>query len=85
MILEYRKRPVIIQAVQFNGKSSVKSLQELGLDISNPEHEIDEVIISTKEGDMKASLGDYVIKGIKGEFYPCKPDIFIETYEVVLT
>jgi hypothetical protein len=40
-------------------------------------------LIPTLEGDMKCSKGDYVIKGVKGEFYPCKPDIFELTYEIV--
>lgn len=42
-----------------------------------------ELVIRTLEGDMTASYGDYIIKGVKGEFYPCKPDIFNETYELV--
>lgn len=41
------------------------------------------LIIPTLEGDMKASLGDYIIKGVQGEFYPCKPEIFEATYEEV--
>lgn len=41
------------------------------------------IIISTLEGDMKADVGDWVIKGIHGEFYPCKHDIFIESYDIV--
>lgn len=40
--------------------------------------------IKTLEGDMTANIGDYIIKGVKGEFYPCKPDIFKQTYEPVL-
>ena len=42
-----------------------------------------EMIIHTLEGDMKASVGDYIITGVDGEQYPCKPDIFEKTYEVV--
>jgi len=42
-----------------------------------------DVYIETLEGDMSVSKGDYIIKGVKGEFYPCKPDIFNETYEAV--
>ncbi|GJF06566.1 hypothetical protein [Pseudonocardia sp. D17] len=41
------------------------------------------VVIHTLEGDMRASYGDFVIRGVKGEFYPCKPDVFGETYEVI--
>jgi hypothetical protein len=43
----------------------------------------DELIISTLEGDLRASPGDWIIRGVKGEFYPCKPDIFAATYEPV--
>ena len=42
------------------------------------------IIIHTLEGDMKASVNDYIIKGVRGEFYPCKPDIFEETYNEVI-
>lgn len=42
-----------------------------------------QLVIRTLEGDMRVSYGDWVIKGVKGEFYPCKPDIFVETYEEV--
>ena len=41
------------------------------------------LVIHTLEGDMEASIGDYIIKGVNGEFYPCKPDIFAKTYEEV--
>lgn len=41
------------------------------------------LIINTLEGNMKANVGDYIIKGLKGEFYPCKPDVFHEKYEVI--
>lgn len=47
-------------------------------------HQIDtEMIIHTLEGDMRASVGDYIIKGVNGEQYPCKPDIFEKTYEPI--
>lgn len=45
--------------------------------------EVGSMLISTLEGDMKASVGDFIIKGVNGEFYPCKPDIFAKTYEKV--
>lgn len=44
---------------------------------------IDKITIKTLEGEMEASYGDYIIKGVNGEFYPCKPDIFEKTYEKV--
>lgn len=47
--------------------------------------EAESISIQTLEGVMKASVGDYIIKGVKGEFYPCKPDIFDQTYDPALT
>lgn len=83
---EYTKKPVKIEAVLFDG--STESLIALnstkfGLDplkVINDGKE-DKIIIPTLEGDMKASVGDYIIKGVNGEFYPCKPDVFAKTYE----
>ena len=51
------------------------------IDLVNGGCQVGNLIIKTLEGEMKASIGDYVIKGISGEFYPCKPDIFEKTYE----
>lgn len=90
---KYRKKPVIIQAVQWNGNNTRELLKDL-IEVSNTDHirEITEKLdsqgikcleIDTLEGVMKASIGDYIIKGVKGEFYPCKPDIFEQTYEGV--
>lgn len=85
---QYRKKPVVIEAVQFNGSN----LDQL-INFSNGliESQITErringenyVIIPTLEGEMKANEGDYIIKGVQGEFYPCKPDVFEKTYEEV--
>ena len=80
---KYRKKPVIIQAIQFFGsETKPKEVKEaLGCDpiiISNQGY-----FIETLEGIMEVSEGDYIIKGVKGEFYPCKPDIFEATYEEV--
>lgn len=47
-------------------------------------HHTYEIVIDTLEGQMKADIGDYIIKGVNGEFYPCKPDIFEKTYELVV-
>lgn len=76
--MRYRKRPVVIDAVQWNGnKDEVKEFY--------PDCCFDDglVYIDTLEGTMKASHGDYIIKGVNGEFYPCKPDVFEKTYEAV--
>ena len=81
--MKYRKKPVIIEAVQWNG-SNLQDVAKLG---GAREYEqdflSDDLIIHTLEGDMKAIKGDWIIKGVKGELYPCKPDIFEETYEKI--
>ena len=80
---KYRKKPVVIEAIQWDGEND--TLNELakfiGKNISLDIYS--QFTITTLEGDMKASLFDYIIKGIKGEFYPCKPDIFEATYELI--
>jgi hypothetical protein len=79
--MKYRKKPVVIDAVQFTGTNFV----ELGRFFGDSPFEADllnmELSIHTLEGEMKAQVGDYIIKGVQGEFYPCKPDIFEQTYE----
>ena len=80
---KYRKIPVEIEAVQWNGENAGEITDFLGnkgyCHILND----NSLIIPTLEGDMKAVVGDFIIKGVKGEFYPCKPDIFEMTYEKV--
>ncbi len=82
---KYRKKPIIIDAIQWNGtnlKDVRKLCDDLGVNktcVGLDEH--GNLVIDTLEGIMRGSRGDYIIKGVKGEIYPCKPDIFIETYE----
>ena len=82
---KYRKKPVVIEAVQFNceitpelegflGKAKYTFCREPGGSVLE---------INTLEGTMRASKGDYIIRGVNGEYYPCKPDIFEKTYEKV--
>ena len=79
---KYRKKPVVIEAVQFNGRNSADIHEFCGDKVREPVGK-DYLEIETLEGIHIASPGDYIIKGIKGEFYPCKPDIFEMTYEPV--
>lgn len=83
--MTFRKKPVEIEAMQFTGKNCISVLRFIGCpDWDNPElHTTDNPIIHTLEGDLVASPGDWIIKGVKGEFYPCKPDIFEATYDKV--
>ena len=82
---QYRKKPVVITAVQYDGNFrclDIFSIVEVGnIRLGKEEDGSPYLIIPTLEGDMKCSKGDYIIKGIKGEFYPCKHDIFEATYE----
>lgn len=84
MIKRFRKKPVVVEAMKWDGKD--KTFIELqtftDYQIENPEGNT--IYIPTLEGDMLIGLGDWVIKGINGEFYPCKPDIFEATHEEVI-
>jgi hypothetical protein len=77
---KYRKKPVVIDAVQFTGKNFDEIEAFAGGDACFVNGEL---VVATLEGSLRATIGDYIIKGIKGEFYPCKPDIFEATYEAV--
>jgi hypothetical protein len=76
----FRKKPVVIQAMEYtrNGLQAEQVAKWSGGRQTD-----DGLVISTKEGEMLANYGDWVIKGVAGEFYPCKPDIFEQTYEAV--
>ena len=83
MINKYRKKPVIVEAVIWAG-NNIDEVKELAKNaVENIIFVNNNLYIETLEGNMNVSVGDYVIKGIAGEFYPCKPDIFKETYETV--
>lgn len=83
---KFVKKPVVVQAVEYNGANKEEIEAFVGKKLDTIYTELKEPLelkIPTLEGDMKVSKGDYVIKGIKGEFYPCKPDVFKSTYNVV--
>ena len=90
-VKQYKKKPVIIEAIQWlGGEESCKALDALignqsarNIELNGSWDSATEVYIETLEGTMTASLGDYIIKGVKDELYPCKPDIFEQTYEEV--
>ena len=86
MIEKFRKKPVVIEAVKYvdgNGEEIIDFTENNAV-FHTRENNITELIIPTLEGDMKVEKEDWVIKGVKGEFYPCKPNIFLETYEKVI-
>lgn len=90
--MKYRKKPVVVEAVQFNNVNAEEISDFIGKKVK---HEIESTVaydagrgapvssvtIETLEGNMKAMPGDWIIKGVNGEFYPCKPDIFEKTYQ----
>lgn len=83
----YRKKPVVIEAYQLPpaGVEPPSSFHDwcaaVGFDNYQPDRE--GLVIPTLEGNMRADPSDWIIRGVKGEFYPCKPDIFAKTYESV--
>ena len=94
--MKYRKKPVIVDAIQWTRENDIE-LESWLCSEKSVELEIDDhlyvagvgvpyisgIKIKTLEGIMEAKYGDYIIKGVNGEFYPCKPDIFEKTYEVL--
>lgn len=84
--MKFKKKPVVIDAVLWDG--NLETLAEgfmVGSNCSEITQDLleDSVVIRTLEGDMRADVGDWIIRGVKGELYPCKPDIFALTYEAV--
>jgi hypothetical protein len=81
--MRYRKKPVIIEAFQFGVDAQPEWSEHGGkvMVVASPNKVC--AYIDTPEGRMTAQIGDYIIKGVKGEIYPCKPDIFAQTYEEV--
>lgn len=86
--MKYRKLPVEIEAIQFEDESNrlieIQEFMNSDLHLNYNDKNNAKLLIHTLEGTMEASVGDYIIKGINGEFYPCKPDIFEKTYEEVI-
>jgi len=79
--MKYRKKPVVIEAERFTGNNWEAMGEFVGGKASiAKEYRKDILLIETLEGTMRADAGDWIIKGVKGEFYPCKPDIFEQTY-----
>lgn len=78
----YVKRPLVVEAIQLSRETWERVHDFLGVVMRDLDGEVC-IFISTLEGVMKASDGDWVIRGLRGEFYPCKPDIFEATYEEV--
>jgi hypothetical protein len=94
--VKYRKKPVVIDAIKYNGDNLIQALEFTGMhpkfyEFFDSLGDYEDYVkstggifkIFTLEGVMSVSIGDYIIKGVSGESYPCKPDIFEKTYEAV--
>ena len=78
---KYKTKPCEIEAIQWTGKNIIELLDwGQGKILWN---DVDDLFIDTLEGRMKANINDYIIKGLRGEFYPCKPDVFEKKYEKI--
>jgi hypothetical protein len=83
-MMKYRKKPVVIDAVQWDAtKKTFDEIVAMGIDWLPGEMGSGTFKIKTLEGEMLVSKGDWIIKGVNGELYPCRNDIFIKTYEKV--
>lgn len=84
---KYRKQPVVIEAMRYDGSNAVAVVRWFTKHLDDPAPYVaaqtGDLVIPTLEGDMRASVGDWIIRGVQGEFYPCKPAIFEATYEPV--
>ena len=82
---KYRKKPIVIEAIQFTTENAeaAYTFVTCGKAAMHDDQGNMRIRIWSLEGSVYASLGDWIIKGVKGEFYPCKPDIFEMTYEEI--
>ncbi len=84
--MKFRKRPVVVDAVQFTGDNWDELSQHFGdFEVDSVWVDGDNLVLVTLEGEMTAKVGDWIVRGVRGEFYPCKPDIFEQTYERVFS
>lgn len=85
--MKFRKKPVVIDAIQLTEEvfkePKMLTIREFTAGSQAVLRLPDGVEVATLEGNMKANINDWIIKGVQGEFYPCKPDIFEKTYEPV--
>lgn len=87
--MKYKKKPVVVEAFQYDGdlkgadgKYYVPDWAAEAYEKGIMYYDLTELFINTLEGTHHVSVGDYIIQGVKGELYPCKPDIFVKTYDV---
>lgn len=83
-IRKFRKKPIVIEAIEWKGEIEDITVRKFIKDSHTFTNDRRSLIINTLEGEMEALVGDFIIKGVKGEIYPCKPDIFWQTYEEII-
>ena len=83
MVQKFKKKPVVIEAVQWTGSNQFEVMNFCKTCYFTSHGVVKDLYIDTLEGDMLANVNDYIIKGVAGEFYACKPEIFALTYENV--
>ena len=92
---KYKKKPIVVEAVRWTGSNLEEIRNFVGGDLIEEcvelfdikrtlKEMLVDIAIDTLEGTMRVDYGDYIIKGVQGELYPCKPDIFLATYEEVI-
>ena len=92
---KYKKKPIVVEAIRWTGSNLEEIRNFVGSDLIEEcvelfdikrtlKEMLVDIAIDTLEGTMRVDYGDYIIKGVQGEFYPCKPDIFLATYEEVI-
>ena len=83
--LHYRKKPIVIEAMQLNFKNRDKIIEfgEGNITLVWRDGYLEGAYVNTLEGGIYATYGDYIIRGVDGEYYPCKPSVFEKTYELV--
>lgn len=79
--MKYRKKPAVIDAIEWTGSNADEVVEFMKSSYSSIFDDNQNLTIHTLEGDMKANVGDFIIRGVDGEYYPCKPEIFNKTYE----
>lgn len=89
-IIKARKKPIVVEAIQLKESNLISVFDFFGESKNYPECKIGGInpetgkfMIKTLEGDMVANIGDWIIKGVNDEFYPCKPDIFKKIYDII--
>jgi len=80
--MKFRKKPVVVDAVKYDG-TGISARECIDFIGANGNLDCEKIAIHTLEGIVTASPGDWIIRGVNGEYYPCKPDIFEKTYEKV--